>query len=186
MSSQSHLLGFGIVGLALLPAPPALSAEYLTLEAAQHAVFPEADSFIPVALRLDAAQKMLLAARAGPQTGHGRLQVFLARQGDHVIGHFFVDEVIGRQDLITYALGIDSGGGLRAPEILSYRESHGGEVRGRAWRQQFASRKGLDQLGFGTDIKNIAGATLSSEHLTQGIRWLTALWELALRPGSST
>jgi hypothetical protein len=40
---------------------------------------------------------------------------------------------------------------------------------------------GLEQLKFRTDIKNIAGATLSSEHVTQGVRWLVALWQTALR-----
>jgi len=32
------------------------------------------------------------------------------------------------------------------------------------------------------DIKSIAGATLSCEHVTQGVRWLVALWNVALRP----
>ena len=41
----------------------------------------------------------------------------------------------------------------------------------------------LDQLRFRTDIKNISGATLSSEHVTQGVRWLLALWQAALKPG---
>ena len=87
----------------------------------------------------------------------------------------FVDEVIGRQDLITYALGIDTVGALRTPEIMAYRESHGGEVRNAKWRRQFAGAQGLDALRFRADIKNIAGATLSCEHLTQGVRYLVAL-----------
>jgi hypothetical protein len=37
-------------------------------------------------------------------------------------------------------------------------------------------------LRFRTDIKNISGATLSSEHVTQGVRWLLALWQSALQP----
>ena len=182
MSAHAPLWGIGVIGLGCLGAAPAIAAQYLTVEGAQHAVFPEADLFVPLVPQLDAVQKQLIAARAGPQPAHGRLQIFLARQGDRLVGHVFIDEVIGRQDLITYALGIDRHGALRAPEILDYRESHGNEVRGRGWREQFASRNGLQQLNFGTDIKNIAGATLSSEHLTQGIRWLTALWDLALRP----
>jgi hypothetical protein len=66
-------------------------------------------------------------------------------------------------------------------EVLSYRESHGGEIRGNAWRNQFDGRAGLEHLRFGTDIKNIAGATLSCEHVTQGVRWIAALWQVALR-----
>ena len=94
----------------------------------------------------------------------------------------FVDEVIGRENLITYAIGIDADGALRNLEIMSYRESHGGEVRNPGWRAQFDHRDSLDQLRFRTDIKNISGATLSSEHVTQGVRWLLALWQATLRP----
>jgi len=37
-----------------------------------------------------------------------------------------------------------------------------------------------------TDIKNIAGATLSCEHVTAGVRWLVALWQVALRPAMAS
>jgi hypothetical protein len=101
------------------------------------------------------------------------------------LGHVFVDEVIGRQSLITYALGIDADGSIGDLEIMSYRESHGSEVRNPGWRAQFAKRNSLDQLRFRSDIKNISGATLSSEHVTQGVRWLLALWQAALKPGTT-
>jgi Na+-translocating ferredoxin:NAD+ oxidoreductase RnfG subunit len=97
-----------------------------------------------------------------------------------------MDEVIGRQNLITYAVGIDADGALRNLEIMAYRESHGGEVRNPAWREQFNGRSSLDQLRFRTDIKNISGATLSSEHVTEGVRWLVALWQATLRPAGAT
>jgi Na+-translocating ferredoxin:NAD+ oxidoreductase RnfG subunit len=88
--------------------------------------------------------------------------------------------------MITYALGVDSAGRLGSLEVLSYRESHGGEIRGTAWRNQFEGRQDLDHLRFGTDIKNIAGATLSCEYVTQGVRWIRALWQTTLRSTAST
>src|ERR1700722_7775701 len=69
--------------------------------------------------------------------------------------------------------------------VLAYRESHGGEVRSDSWRHQFAGRQKLDQLRFEADIKNIAGSTLSCGHVTQGGRWLVALWEVTLRPDAT-
>src|SRR4030095_10509751 len=75
---------------------------------------------------------------------------------------------------------------LRQVEVLASRESHGAEIRNPAWRKQFANRNGLSELVFRTDIKNISGATLSSEHVTQGVRWLVALWETALRSPPNT
>ena len=73
-------------------------------------------------------------------------------------------------------------GGSAPLEVLSYRESHGGEIRNEAWRRQFAGRAEPRALHVQTDIKNIAGATLSCEHVTQGVRWLLALWQVALQP----
>jgi hypothetical protein len=168
--------------LAFLPPHGVIAADYLTLDAAQKAIYPTADAFQEVLLPRTPEQIQALLARAGPQPPHGTLRIWSAARGGVPLGHVFVDEVIGRQSLITYAVGIDTGGTIGNLEILSYRESHGGEIRNAAWRGQFAHRTSLDELRFRTDIKNISGATLSSEHVTQGVRWLLALWQSALRP----
>jgi hypothetical protein len=171
--------------VALLPAPVVVAADYLTVDAAQKAVYPEADSFQEVIVAQSQAKLQELLALAGPQPPHGMIRIWSATRGGVLLGHVFVDEVIGRQNLITYALGIDPDGALRNLEIMSYRESHGAEVRNPAWRAQFDRQKNLDQVRFRTDIKNISGATLSSEHITEGVRWLMALWQSALRPAAS-
>ena len=147
-------------------------------------MFPRAEAFAPVALTLTADQQRVTTTLAGPQPRHGRLEVFRAMAGPQLLGHVFVDEVIGRQDLITYAVGVDVNGKLTAVEILAYRESHGGEIRSAKWRAQFSGLDDLAHLRFQSDIKNIAGATLSSQHVTQGVRWLMALWQTMLQTGT--
>jgi hypothetical protein len=159
-----------------------IAAEYMSVEQAQKSLFPQADHFDEVALALSSEQKQRVASLAGPQPPHRSLHAWKALKGGELLGYVFVDEVVGRQDFITYAAGIDTGGRLGTLEILAYRESHGGEVRGEAWRRQFVGRDSLDQLRFEADIKNIAGATLSCGHVTQGVRWLLALWQVSLRP----
>ena len=176
----------GLMLAALLPVPVVVAAEYLSVDAAQKAIFPQADAFQEVLLPQTPGQLQVLLTRAGPQPPHGIVRVWSATRAGVLLGHVFVDEVIGRQSLITYGVGIDTGGALRSLEILAYRESHGGEIRNSAWRAQFDRRDTLEQLRFRTDIKNISGATLSSEHVTQGVRWLLALWQSALRPAHGT
>ena len=172
-----------LVGLAAgAPVQVAVAADYLSVEGAQKALFPQAERFTEVVLALSAAQHDRVAALAGPQPPHRSLRAWRALHGDQLLGFVFIDEVIGKEDFITYAVGIDPQGRLSAPEVLAYRESHGGEIRNEAWRRQFAGRHGLDELRVQTDIKNIAGATLSCEHVTEGVRWLTALWQVALQP----
>jgi hypothetical protein len=175
----------GLFLAALLPAPMVVAADYLSVDAAQKAVYPEADGFQEVIVTQSPEKLQELLARAGPQPPHGVIRIWSATRNGTLLGHVFVDEVIGRQNLITYAVGIDVDGALRNLEIMAYRESHGGEVRNPAWRAQFDRHKDLDQIRFRTDIKNISGATLSSEHVTEGVRWLMALWQSALRPGGA-
>jgi len=174
------VLGGAALGL-VVPAPVVVAADYLSLEAAQRAVFPEARGFEPVALALSAAQRQQLAALAGLQPPRGQVRAWRVLGASGPAGFFLTDEVVGRQDFIDYALGIDADGALRTPEIMSYRESHGGEVRNDAWRRQFNGRRDGAQLRFAVDIRNIAGATLSCEHVTAGVRYLAALWQVALR-----
>jgi hypothetical protein len=176
----------GGASLAAIAVPAIVAAaDYQSVEQVQRTLFPLAGKFDPVPVTLTAGERQTLAALAGPQPPHGSLRVFRVTGGQRqLLGHLFIDEVIGRQDLITYAVGIDAGGKLSALEILSYRESHGGEIRIARWRAQFAGRDELAQLRFQTDIKNIAGATLSCQHVTQGVRWLTAFWRTALKPAS--
>lgn len=172
----------GLVFASLLPVPVVMAADYLTIDQAQKVVFPDADSFQEVVLKQSPEQLQAILKQAGPQPPHGTIRLWTATRNGIVLGHVFFDEVIGRQSLISYVLGIDATGGIRDLEITAYRESHGSEVRNPAWRSQFVHRSDLDQIKFRSDIKNISGATLSSEHLTQGVRWLLALWQAALRP----
>src|SRR5215468_755714 len=171
--------------IGVVPAQVVIATEYLSVEAAQKALFPQADRFSEIVLSLSPAQHERVAALAGPQPPHRSLRAFRALHGQEQLGFVFIDEVIGKEDFITYAVAIDASGRLSAPEVLAYRESHGGEIQNEAWRHQFAGRSGLDQLRVQTDIKNIAGATLSCEHVTEGVRWVTALWQVALAPSAA-
>jgi hypothetical protein len=187
--SGARGIGLGLLGggaALLAPTMPVIAADYLTLAEAQRAVFPEATGFTPLPLQPTTAQRQALAALARPQPGHGRLLAWQVQGAAGPLGWFFTDEVVGRQDFIDYALGIEADGTLRAPEIMSYRESHGGEVRNAAWRRQFAHRHDGPRLRAAIDIRNIAGATLSCEHLTAGVRYLAALWQVLLAPAAGS
>lgn len=181
--NRRDLLGLGPVAAAAISLPQlTLAASYLTTEAAQRALFPDAQEFTVFAIAPTPTQLAAIAKAAGPQAAHGDLHVWVAKRDTEVLGHVFVDEVVGRQDFITYAVGIDAHGVLLPVEVLEYRESHGGEIRNARWRAQFAGRQTPDALRFRTDIKNIAGATLSSEHVTAGVRRILALWQELIGP----
>lgn len=158
---------------ALAPAG-AFAVDYLTAEQAAKLMFPDADGFAEHTLALDAAQLQALETR-GIKPRSAQWAVRNAQRGATTLGWVVVDEVIGKFELITYAVGVAVDGTLKPVEILSYRESHGHEIRLPAWRRQFAGKTATAPLKVGEDIANISGATLSCTHVTDGVRRIAAV-----------
>jgi len=137
-------------------AAPVHAAQYLSVEQARRVLFPTADAFAPATL--------------------SGLRAWAASSAGALLGHVLVDDVVGKHDLITYAVGIGTDGAIRGVEILDYREPRGGEVRDPRWRAQFVGKRGSSPLRLDEDIQNISGATLSCRHVTEGVRRLLELY----------
>ena len=75
-----------------------------------------------------------------------------------------------------YAVSLDPGGRVHRVDILQYRESYGGEVRGASWLAQFVGKTSASPLAVGNDIRNISGATLSCHHVTEGVKRVLATY----------
>jgi len=162
-------------------AAPVQATQYLTVEQAQRALFPAADSFAATPIRLTADLKSRLkAAGAEPPRGE-ELRAWRADRAGTPLGFVLMDDVIGKHELITYAAGIGADGAIAGVEILDYRETRGGEVRDPRWRAQFVGKRQGASLHLEDDIQNISGATLSCRHVTDGVRRLVALHALALK-----
>ena len=168
------------VPLAAACMPAAANAtQYLTAEQAQRVLFPSAERFAPASIKLSPELAARVAAESGVESRTREQPAWRALRGGELLGHVILDEVIGKHELITYAVGIDSQGVVRGVEILDYRETRGGEVRDPRWRAQFAGKGGGDALRLGEDIQNLSGATLSSRHITDGVRRLLVLYKLS-------
>jgi Na+-translocating ferredoxin:NAD+ oxidoreductase RnfG subunit len=165
--------------VALIAPAPTAARVYLTVPAAQQALFPDA-RFIehPLALSDDQRKAITHASGAAP---YDKVQyVWEVRNGDRRAGWFIVDRVIGKHDFITYALALGVDGSIRGLEVLDYRETYGGEIRNPNWRRQFVGKRPGSQLQLDKDIRNISGATLSSRHVTDGVRRLLVTYQLFL------
>ena len=169
---------------AALSAPaPAFAADYLSADQAQASIFPEADRFEARELVLEADERRALEKRLALPVRE-RWSARLARRGEERLGVVVVDDVIGKVERITFAVGVGRDGAVRQIEILSYRESHGHEVRLPAWRKQFVGRGPASALRVGEDIANISGATLSCRHVTDGVRRIVAALDALRRRGA--
>ncbi len=161
---------------AVLSAPaPAFAVDYLTAEQAQAKMFPGAASFETRQVALGPDQLSALARRLGSPLHQASWTLRLARGGTGLLGVVVVDDVIGKFERITYAVGLGPDAVIRDVEILSYRESHGQEIMLAAWRKQFVGKSAAAPLQVGRDIASISGATLSCTHLTEGVRRIAAV-----------
>ncbi|HZR88762.1 MAG TPA: FMN-binding protein [Bradyrhizobium sp.] len=134
-------------------ASPAYAVRYLSIEEAQKQAFPQAH---------------FTELQAG--------RVWKAETGGKVAGFFVFDRVIGKHLYIDYAVALTPGGAVHSVEILEYRESYGGDVRSPSWLAQFNGKTSASPLKINGDIRNISGATLSSTHITEGIKRILATY----------
>jgi hypothetical protein len=160
---------------------PAFAMQYLTPEQAQKLMVPEADAFKPQPLALDAAQMRQVEQLSGLPARSVQWRAVGAYKGDQLLGYMVLDDVVGKFELISYAVGVNPDASIRQVEILIYRESHGGEVRLPAWRRQFVGKTAKGGgLSIGAGVANISGATLSCTHVTDGVRRIAAVAQVAL------
>ena len=162
-------------------ASQAQATQYLSVAQAQRALFPQADAYVATPVRLTAELKARLLAAAGVPARGDEQRAWAAMRGGTLLGHVLVDDVIGKHEFITYAVGIGRDGVVRGVEILDYRETRGGDVRDPRWRAQFVGKRQDSSLRLDEDIQNISGATLSCRHVTDGVRRLLVLHAIALK-----
>lgn len=167
-----------IIGAA---SPHCLAAQYMSLEQAQALIFAQAQEFVPAPVTLTPDQIERIERQSGVHVRAPQQQVWQARAAGKLLGWFIVDQVVGKHELITYALGINVDGTVRQFQVIEYREQYGYQVRELKWRDQFVGKTVSDPLEVGTDILNISGATLSCRHVTDGIKRLLAFHQVVLR-----
>ena len=176
------VLAASALAVAAVPTS-AFAVDYLNAEQAAQLMFPDADAFETRSVTLDAAQLRQLDAQ-GVRARSATWPIRAARRGGATLGFVVTDAVVGKAELIDYAVGIGLDGTVRQIEILSYRESHGYEIRLPAWRGQFVGKDSSSALRVGDDIANISGATLSCTHVADGVRRIVAVVALVRRGGA--
>src|SRR6188472_1224206 len=169
---------FALVALPIsaLVAPSAFGVQYLTVDQAQRAIFP-GKSFTTATVKLTSVQHRAIEQASGVRVLHDEQRVWRVSGG----GWFIVDEVIGKHEFITYAVGLNANGSVKQIELMDYRETYGGEIRNENWRAQFVGKTSQSPLKLDRDIKNISGATLSCRHITDGVKRLLAFYDIALK-----
>jgi len=166
-----------ILGVLITGAPIFAHAKiYLSVEQAQKILLPNKTLIKnPLIITSDLQEKMRKAS-----------SIRYAFQGERIWkttdgSWLVIDEVVGKHEMITYAVALSPTGSILGVEILEYVESYGYEVANHEWRQQFIGKNADDPIKLNQDIQNIGGATLSCKHITDGVKRVVVLFDLALR-----
>ena len=168
---------YALIGLAMISAPIAVQAKiYVSVEQAQKILLPnKVLTKNPIIITDELQEKMRVASSIRyPFRGD---RIWKTREG----GWFVVDEVVGKHEMITYAVGLSPTGKIIGIEILEYVESYGYEVADAQWRKQFNGKSASDPIKLNQDIQNIGGATLSCKHLTDGVKRVLTLYDVTLK-----
>jgi len=163
-------------GAALVASTSGYATDYLTVQQAQTSLAPGA-AFAPVEVHLTPEQRKDIERASGVRVGREPISAWKSADGIW----FFVDHVIGKHEFIAYACAVGPTGAVLGIEILTYRETYGGEIRNTKWRAQFVGKTKQDPLRLDRDIRNISGATLSCRHVTDGVKRLLATREILTR-----
>lgn len=175
------LRNLAALAVATTASSSAFSTQYLTVEQAQQVMFQDATGFKDASLQLSGEQMKQVEKLSGLPARSVGWRVFAAYKGDAQLGYMVLDDVVGKFELISYAVAVNPDASIKQIEILAYRESHGFEIKSPAWRKQFVGKTAAAGLSIGDGIANISGATLSCTHVTDGVRRIAAIAQVVLK-----
>lgn len=164
-SSKSQMWWMAPLLVGPVVSVQAVCEVYMSGEQAAEGFFPGL-KFSKKKLSLSAEDIAAIEKASGETVRNKELEVLRGPHGETV----YIDQVLGKHEFITYAVGIDGAGKVKGLEILEYRESYGHEVRRPAWRNQFTGKDVSAAFKVDDDIKSISGATMSSVHITRGVK----------------
>lgn len=144
------------------------------MNAGLHRVFGDAAQISVTTTTLTDAQ--LNGIRAASGFAYARTaMIYTISSGGRRVGYGVIDEVKGKAKAITYAVMVDNNLTVKDLEVLAYREPYGGEIQYEAFRRQFRGKSARDTYKVGVDLRNISGATISSNAVAGGTRKVMAM-----------
>ena len=166
-----------LIALAAVSAPLVAHAKiYVSVEQAQKILIPNKPLVKTPIIVTDELQDKMRSASSIRHPFQGD-RIWKASDGSW----FIVDEVVGKHEMITYAVALSPLGAVTGIEILECVESYGYEVAEAQWRKQFIGKTAADPIKLNQDIQNIGGATLSCKNLTDGVKRVAVLYDIALK-----
>lgn len=173
--ARTHLRLLPAVLLALAPAAHAFDLQ--SLEEAQQKLYP-GRRLVPADFKLSPEQYSRLKADFHVPAMRPAFKAWQVEGG----GWLYLDQVWGRDDIVTYLAAVSEQGQLLGIEVLVCAEGYCDPFT-RQWRTQLSGRTAGNWEP--TDaVTVVSGATLSCTHVAEGVKKILAI-HARFRPGAA-
>ena len=169
MSFQSRLLFLPATAIFAAALPPAaVAVEYQSLQEAQQKLVPGA-TLTPADFKLEPEQRELLKNLYKEPTLRPAVKVWKVSTG----GWLFLDQVYGRDDIVSYLAHVGDDNTLRGIEVLVCADGYC-DLFTREWRSRLVGQKQGRWMPEDV-VPIVSGATLSCVHVAEGVKKLLAI-----------
>ena len=163
------LLTAALIPAGILASACSYATVYFDVAQAQTTLAPGVQ-YTPIQRTLTKLEQISISKASGVAVRESELKLWHGSDGSY----FWVDQVLGKHEFITYAVLLSADGAVKAIEVMEYKETYGDQIRNPKWRAQFTGKRTGAALKLDSDIKNISGATLSCKHISDGVKRILA------------
>ena len=170
-----------ILLIAMVAAVSTLHGEtHLTEAEAVKIALPNAASVSTEVKQLSPEQRAALQHKSRLPFSEPQYKFFVGRdkKDGKAVGYAVIMNEIGKEEFITFIVGVNTKGEVGEVAILEYRETRGWEVRDKRFMHQFHGKKSTDSIQVDRDITNSTGATLSAHAIARGVKKALLLTEI--------
>ncbi len=175
------ILDTGASAAVLTPPLMAQQRVYLTEQQALKLIFPHSESITVEDRELTPSEEQEIALALRYRLAKRRQRIWRAETGGKLDGYAMVMDEIGKEQYITFIVGVTPEFRANRVALMVFRESRGWEVEDARFTNQFRGKRPGDRLVIGTDINGIAGATLSSQAFCRGVKKALVICETVHR-----
>lgn len=167
-----------LLGTAL--ATTAQAKVFMTKSEALAWAFPEADRVEDRRFVLTDEQVAEIEKRAQSKLDSRIVTLYVGHKGDAVLGYAVIDQHLVRTLQEAFLVVLSAEGEVRRLRVLAFHEPAEYKPNDR-FLSQFEGKEGGTPLRLAREVHGIAGATLSSQAVTGGVRRVLAYHEVLVR-----
>jgi FMN-binding protein len=172
-----------LIGVQVTRVAPPVQAKVLhSRQEALTLAFPEAERVENQTFTLSEEQAKRVTTLATTPLESKQVTVYIGYKGERVLGYTFLDTRMVRTLPATFLIVLSPVGIVQRVQVLAFHEPED-YLPPERWLRQFEQQPLGPDLQLHRNIHGIAGATLSSQSVTNAVRQALALFQVLIQEG---